>query len=110
MGRSRLAYRSKHKGILSEHSRKEIQDAKRRKQEKQEKQEEQEDQHETIEINQQQDYSTEEIEEEIEEGGIDIFEEPKPFYLENEYSQYVKEIHMSEKLQNPILCVFIKLI
>ena len=82
MGRSRLVYRAKHKGILSENSRKQIREAHRREREET-----------PVELNQptikEEDFSSSD-QEEIQ-GGVDVLSEPKFYIRDSEYSDYLKE-------------------
>lgn len=98
MGRSRLAYRFKHKGILSENSRKKIQEAKTSRKLDNMKQTKEEEELPPI------DYE-DPIEEEMDEGDVDVLTVPKLYYLDNEYSEYIKEIHLEERYQSPLLYV-----
>lgn len=102
MGRSRLAYRAKHKGILSENSRKQIQEAKRLRKQNQEEVVPEGPESNDLEEN---DKCTDIEEEEIEEGHVDLFTEPKLYYLEREYDEFTKSIHMDERLHSPLLFV-----
>lgn len=102
MGRSRLAYRAKHKGILSENSRKQIQEAKRLKQKNQEEVIPEAPESDNMKENEK--YIDIE-EEEIEEGHVDLFTEPKLYYLEREYDEFANSIYMDERLHSPLLFV-----
>ena len=106
MGRSRLEYRAKHKGILSENSRKQIREAKQAKQSNQQ----------TVtssipeQKNQPKENSNilkleENLEEIVEEGDVDLFTEPKLYYLESEFNNFTNDIQMKKRLQNPLLYV-----
>ena len=106
MGRSRLQYRAQHKGTLSKNSRKKIYEAKLQKREV-------ESANNKIdkEINYTSDLdneNTRDIENEddfievVNEGEIDLMEQPKLYYLKNEFDTFVKDIKMEETLRDPL--------
>lgn len=97
MGRSRLVYRSKHKGILSENSRKEIREAHlRRKQESTVKG--------SLEENDApvREESTESADEVETSSKVDLFSLPKLYIRESELQTYERDIHMDSIQKNAI--------
>ena len=82
MGRSRLAYRAKHKGILSDNSRKQISEAHKAKRQEREVAAE-------VAIPEQIEPRESDEEEYLE--GINILEEPKLYIRDSEYSDFMKE-------------------
>lgn len=103
MGRSRLAYRAKHKGILSKSSRQQIQEARQAR--NQNSVSPVQEQIESDDITENTFNEDEVVEEILDEGNVDLFSEPKLYYLESEYNNFVNQIKMEEHLQTPLLCV-----
>ena len=83
MGRSRLAYRAKHKGTLSENSRKQISAAHKEKQQERTFLTE-------VDVAEQVEPSESDQEEYLE--GMNILEEPKLYIRDNEFSDFLTEI------------------
>ena len=95
MGRSRLAYRAKHKGILSDNSRKQISAAHKARQQESEI---------VPEAVISEDTETSESDEEEYLEGINILDEPKLYIRENEYSDYISEAKLDLDDKEPF-CV-----
>ena len=102
MGRSRLVYRSKHKGTLSENSRKEIREAHKRKKAQTQQIEElpSENEYETD-----RDIPIESEEEEDFEQGVNLLESPKLYIRESEYSTYLAQEHIDQVWQKAYMPV-----
>lgn len=97
MGRSRLAYRSKHKGILSQNSRKEIREAHLRR--KQENAVERELEEKATPIQKESTESADEVESTPK---VDIFSLPKLYIRESELETYERDINMDSIQKNVI--------
>ena len=89
MGRSRLVYRSRHKGILSENSRKEIREAHSRRRHESDTNVVPEEKN--ISVREESTESADEVE-----SGLknDLFSLPKLYIRESELQTYEKDIHM----------------
>lgn len=103
MGRSRLIYRSKHRGTLSENSRREIREAHAKRYQEKNTSSIKEDEK-IEEVNKQ--YEEDSTDDEVQEApSCDILTLPKLYIRECEFSDYAKQIDMKDRQQSVLFPV-----